>query len=178
VTLNPSSTIDFSQLAPTEFEFDPSERPRLENQAEFVRYFSEPGSGGCSGGVPPDGDIDSYRGPYLCFVEFGPPLVSEAVVIETVVGDDQTTPGEPGSPDDRPMLTVAMTESRQLIEPILADLYTWALDTYPEDTEAACGVGFTGDDEAIAWNPGYRADIPCGEHLLDHLDEFMEYTRP
>jgi hypothetical protein len=76
------------------------------------------------------------------------------------------------------MLTVAMTESRQLIEPILADLYTWALDTYPEDTEAACGVGFTGDDEAIAWNPGYRADIPCGEHLLDHLDEFMEYTRP
>jgi len=70
-----------------------------------------------------------------------------------------------------------MNESRQLIEPILADLYNWALNTYPQDTETACGVGFTGDDQAIAWDPGYRADIPCGEHLINHLTEFIENAR-
>ena len=159
-------------------DFDNAERPRLENQAGFVGYFSEPGSGGCSSGPLADDDIESDRGPYICSVEFGPPLVLETAVVETVVGDDQTTPGEPGSPDDRPMLTVAMSESRQLIEPILADLYNWALDTYPQATEAACGIGFTGDDEAIAWDPGYRADIPCGEHLKNHLAEFIENGRP
>jgi hypothetical protein len=111
-------------------------------------------------------------------VEYHPPLVAETVRIETVVEDTQTTPGEPPSPDDLPVLTAQADESREVLEPVLADLYTWALATYPDETEASCGVGFTGDDQNLAWSPGYRANDECGQHLSGLIDEFWPESVP
>ncbi len=82
-----------------------SNRPQLESQYGFLQWFAS-GEGGCEG---------PESGPFTCVVEYHPPLVAETVRIETVVEDTQTTPGEPPSPDDLPVLTAQADESREVL---------------------------------------------------------------
>jgi hypothetical protein len=81
-------------------------------------------------------------------------------------------PGEESGPDDMQLGSIYGAAVREVAESGLSALYLWALETNPVETEDRCRVGFTGDDNNLAWSPGYVADFACGQHLASLLDVF------
>ena len=144
-------------------------RPQMEHQVEFLGPFRELGyleGGGCSGSDP---------GPYECDVTVYSPTLGGPATLEFTVTDQDPggrDPGEVSGPDDMQQGSMYGAVVREVAEDGLGALYLWALESNPEETEAQCRVGFTGDDNNLAWNPGYVADFACGLHLAGLLDVF------
>jgi hypothetical protein len=144
-------------------------RPQMEHQVEFLEPFRELGylaGGGCAGNDP---------GPYECDVTVYSPTLGGPTTLEFTVTDQDPggrDPGEVSGPDDMQQSSMYGAAVREVAEDGLGALYLWALESNPEETEAQCQVGFTGDDNNLAWSPGYITDYACGQHLAGLLDVF------
>lgn len=95
-----------------------------------------------------------------------------------VPGETGQEPDEPVGPDSLVEGTLAGSAVRAVAEERLAALYVWALETYPDETAARCGVGFEGSGTTVAWPPGYSVDSTCGGHLAGLLTEFNPAEAP
>jgi hypothetical protein len=144
-------------------------RPQMEHQVEFLESFREFGyldGGGCAGNDP---------GPYECDVTVYSPTLGGPATLEYTVTDQgpgDRDPGEEFGPDSMQQGSMYGAAVREVAEDGLGALYLWALESNPEETEAQCQVGFTGDDNNLAWSPGYITDYACGQHLAGLLDVF------
>jgi hypothetical protein len=144
-------------------------RRQMEHQAEFLSAFQNfgfLGGGGCSGNDP---------GPYECEGAIYSPTLGGPVEFAFTVSDQDPggrDPGEVSGPDDMQQSSLYAAAVRDVAEDGLAALYVWALATYPDSTQRLCQSEFSGDDETLAWNPGYVTSYECGAHLAGLLVEF------
>jgi len=150
-------------------------RQQMEHQAEFLSAFQNLGflgGGGCSGSDP---------GPYECEGAVYSPTLGGPVDFAFTVTDQDAggrDPGEVSGPDDMQQSSLYAAAVRDVAENGLAGLYVWALATYPDDTQRLCQNGFTGNEEYVAWNPGYVTSYECGAHLAGLLIEFNPAEAP
>jgi hypothetical protein len=162
----PPTTLAFSIPVPAPESLN---RAQMEHQAEFLSAFQNLGflgGGGCSGRDP---------GPYECDGAVYPPTLGGPVDFAFTVADQDSggrDPGEVSGPDGMQQSSLYADAVREVAEDGLAGLYVWALATYPDDTRRLCQSGFTGDNEHIAWNPGYITGYECGAHLAGLLVQF------
>jgi len=133
---------------------------KLNNQGGFLRSVAKIG-GGCG--------EDLEGGPFVCETSIDSPLLTEPFEVEYTVEAifDQVL-----QPDDFEWESKVGAAARESLEPELAGLYTWALATYPDETETECRVDFQGDDSVLAWEPGYAANEQCGVYLGGLINEY------
>jgi hypothetical protein len=109
-------------------------------------------------------------GPWQCEGHFDVALFDgPRTVFVTVTETDDEYPDLPGHEQGSLLLCVA---TRDLLEAEVGLLYEWALINHRDATEQSCGVGFLGDDDHVAWLPGYRTSQECGTHLRALIAEY------
>lgn len=109
-------------------------------------------------------------GPWQCESHFDVALFDgPRTVVVTVTETDDEYSDLPSHEQQSLLLSVA---TRDLLEAEVGLLYEWALVNHPDTTEQLCGVGFLGDDDFVAWPPGYRTSGECGTHLRALIAEY------